>query len=216
MARGVLFAVLLAAGMAAGEGAGGAGEVAVTVAEDMTTFVHGRVNLPEKTLRRGGGVRLVVDGLHASYVKPTGSFLLRLAPGSHIVDFATRDVLLPQLRIDVSRKTKGKYRTMFNDKHRTPLHDPIEIEPLGRVEYFEQHEQVNWIGFLKSPSVLMMVLPAAMVFLMPMLVDQDQLKEQMRTLSPNQGGMSGMMKQMQEQQEQQRAAPQRRVQPKPK
>ncbi|KAJ9441264.1 ER membrane protein complex subunit 7-like protein [Diplonema papillatum] len=152
-------------------------------------FVMGRVLLPPKVLKRGSGVRVLVDGEHATYARHNGSFLLNLMPGVRIVDFAVRDYLMPQLRIDVSRKTPGKYRAVFNDKNRHIVVEPLEVEPLAMAPCFEQREAINWIGFLRSPHVLIMVFGLGMAVLMPMMIDPEEMKQMKQS-----GGIMEMLK----------------------
>eukprot|EP01065_Artemidia_motanka_P042135 TRINITY_DN5594_c0_g2_i3.p1 TRINITY_DN5594_c0_g2~~TRINITY_DN5594_c0_g2_i3.p1 ORF type:complete len:208 (+),score=51.46 TRINITY_DN5594_c0_g2_i3:148-771(+) len=156
--------------------------------DDVGAAVHGTLRLPERLLRKGG-VRLVVGGKHAGYARPNGQFMLNLEPGSHVVDFAVRDVMMPQIRVDVSRKTKGKYRAIYNDKFREQLKEPLVIEELGKKTYFQKREEIDWLGMLKSPMILMMLFTCGLGILMPMMVDQDQMREQMREIAP-QGGSS--------------------------
>eukprot|EP01064_Diplonema_japonicum_P035407 TRINITY_DN765_c8_g1_i1.p1 TRINITY_DN765_c8_g1~~TRINITY_DN765_c8_g1_i1.p1 ORF type:complete len:224 (+),score=61.91 TRINITY_DN765_c8_g1_i1:43-672(+) len=155
------------------------------------SFINGRVLLPPRVFKKGGGVRLVVNGEHATYVRANGTFMLNLPPGTHLIDFAVREFMMPQLRIDVSKKSPGKYRAMFNDKSRVQLQEPLEVEQLAQVSYFDQHEEISLSSKLMNPMVLMMVFFGGMAFLMPMLVDPEEMK-QMRKENP--GGLMEMIR----------------------
>eukprot|EP01059_Diplonema_ambulator_P026260 TRINITY_DN43506_c0_g1_i1.p1 TRINITY_DN43506_c0_g1~~TRINITY_DN43506_c0_g1_i1.p1 ORF type:complete len:223 (+),score=71.16 TRINITY_DN43506_c0_g1_i1:55-669(+) len=162
------------------------------VCDDVGTLLQGRILMPPKVFRKGAGVGVVVNGDHWTYVRQNGSFLLDLPPGTHIIDFAVREFIMPQLRVDISRKTPGKYRVAFNDKERHALPEPLEIEPIAQVSYFEPKEETSYTKMLfGNPMMLMMLVVGGMAFVMPMLVDPEEMK-QMKKQNP--GGLMEMLK----------------------
>ena len=112
-----------------------------------------------------------------------------LEPGVHVVDFAVRGFNVPQIRVDVSKKTKGKYRAFFNDPHRSAVPEPIEIEPIGAINYFEVHDG-DWTQMFRNPMMLMMIGFTGFAFLMPMLVDTEELQKVSKEMGA-QGGLAG-------------------------
>lgn len=56
------------------------------------------------------------------------------------------------------------------------------IEAAGEVDYFIPRHQFRVWDLLKNPMVIMMLVTAGMVYVMPQLVDQDEMKTQMREM----------------------------------
>eukprot|EP00755_Sulcionema_specki_P011499 Sspe_Gene.49176::Locus_26224_Transcript_1_1_Confidence_1.000_Length_749::g.49176::m.49176 len=171
---------------------------------DMSAEIKGKLLLPSSVFK-ANAIGVVVDGGHVTYVRGDGTFLITLQAGVHVVDFSVRGFQFPQLRVVVSKKQKGSYRVMYNDKNRDPAPDPLEIQPLAFVEYFEEHEPINWLGFLLNPTMLTMLLPLALLYMMPRGAMDDEMKKQMKQM-PRGGGLSGMLQSMM-QPPQQTAAP---------
>ena len=67
----------------------------------------------------------------------------------------------------------------------------LQIEALGEVEYFVPRQQFRITDLFKNPMILMMLVTAGMVYLMPQLVDQDEMKKQMRELQQGAGQDEG-------------------------
>ena len=115
-------------------------------------------------------------------MRQNGQFVVDLAPGVHVIDFAVRGFQMPQLRIDVSRKVQGKYKAMFNDRVRSTIPEPLEISPLAELHYFEPIEPFNPINLFKNPMVIMMAVMGALTLLMSQM-PQDEMKEMLKVCS---------------------------------
>ena len=60
--------------------------------------------------------------------------------------------------------------------------DFLSIEAMGDMEYFMPRQEFRVTDLLKNPMMLMMIATAFLVYVMPKIVDQDELKTQMRDL----------------------------------
>eukprot|EP01012_Entosiphon_sulcatum_P002656 TRINITY_DN1058_c0_g1_i1.p1 TRINITY_DN1058_c0_g1~~TRINITY_DN1058_c0_g1_i1.p1 ORF type:complete len:186 (-),score=35.98 TRINITY_DN1058_c0_g1_i1:177-713(-) len=143
--------------------------------------LEGRLLVSREALRKGARA-IVNGGERVVYVATDGNFVIpNLPPGSHILDFSVPDFIFPQVRLDVSKKNPAKVRATRNDERRgEPLPYPLILEPKAKANYFAVREVYDVTAMLKQPMVIMMLIGAVMVFLMPRLADQDEMKQQMQ------------------------------------
>ena len=74
------------------------------------------------------------------------------------------------------------------------LEVPLALEPMGRIQYFEEKEPFNIMSVLKNPFVLMLGMSVVMIFLMKRMPQPDPsemqgLNEQMKNF--NMGSLFG-------------------------
>ena len=156
--------------------------------------------------------RVIADG--GKYVSPVddkASFVFPALPvGSHVLEVSVGDAVFPPVRIDVMAEP-NRYRAYVNDGSERLLvnaatesnaadaaaaagtsYPRIVLHPVGRLSYFVPREGFSVMSILKNPMVLMMVFSLGMVYVMPLIADQDEMRAQMKdmqkTLNQAQGG----------------------------
>lgn len=166
--------------------------------------VHGALGNVPPELLRDGGARLSVDGgVRVVYTRTDGSFVIPNLPvGTHIVETSLANVEFPAVRIDVSAKGDNRFRAALNDGSQKLLvnamsaaaaaeaasasHDGdvpmVIIDAVGKHQYFVPREEFSIMSIVKNPMVIMMLFSLGMVYVMPMISDQDEMRQQMKDL----------------------------------
>jgi len=200
----LFFAVVLVLGVNANE-------------ELYTEDIDGRILIPKEYVNEAKV--FLNGGEELAFLRSDGSFTLHsVQPGTHILDFTLGNFILPQVRIDISLKKRGKIRASVSENGKIEvLPYPLLLDPRGKAKYFVPREEYSMLGMLKNPMVIMMLVVGVMAFVLPKLADPEQMKEQMQQLSGDNGqppSISGLWNQLQEGAEP--PAPQRRVESKKK
>ena len=185
--------------------------------------IHGQiVSIPEKIFQapQKPSARLIVNGGdHVALSSPAqqGVFALnfvlpKLPPGSHSLEIDLDNLIFPHLRIDVSSKGKDRYRVLLNDgsgkvllnrlgsshedddesDSRQPL---VKIAPIGIHQYFVPRESFSIMSIVANPMLLMMFVSLGLVYLMPKMVDPDEMKSTMAELRQTQERSNQVQKQ---------------------
>ena len=176
----------------------------------VTATIHGTIaNVPIPVLRQYTARVAVNGGQHVALTSSQGRFTLPpLPPGSHTLDVDLDKFIFPQVRVDVSRKGPNRYRAVLNDGSGTVLVNAmsgasnrrasnddedddatgseeiaeVPISAIGQHQYFAPREEFSIMAILKQPMILMMVVSLGLVYLMPKLVDPDEMKAQMKEM----------------------------------
>jgi hypothetical protein len=163
--------------------------------------VHGvLVDVPKMT--HGSQARVQLDGgARVALADTAGQFVFsNVEAGSHVVDVTLGDLVFPQVRLDVSEKT-DRFRAVFNDGSNRVLvnamndnsaadaaasagadYPLVQLAPVGQYKYYVPREHFSIWSLLKNPMILMMVVSAGLVYVMPLMVDQDDMRAQMKDL----------------------------------
>jgi hypothetical protein len=172
---------------------------------DALQTLEGRLLVPRDIARKGAHV-IMNGGERLAYLEGDGSFQIHgVIAGSHILDFKAADMLFSQVRIDMSKKKRGKIRASVSEAgvvETVPY--PLLLEPKGKAQYFVPREEYNMMSILKNPMVMIMLAFGVMAFLLPKMADPEQMKEmreQMEELGMDQQqpSLSGLWNQLSEQ-----------------
>ncbi|XP_067663903.1 endoplasmic reticulum membrane protein complex subunit 7-like [Haliotis asinina] len=148
--------------------------------------------------------RILVDGDdYVAYLRSDGSFVVNGLPsGSFIVEVANPTYLFEAARVDITSKGKIRARKVNhlqpNNVRAMPY--PLEFRERGKANYFQAREQWRVQDFLFHPMVLTMVLPLALIMVLPKMLNaadpetQKEMQTQMSALNskPNMPDMSEM------------------------
>jgi hypothetical protein len=147
--------------------------------------------------------RVIVDGgLHVAAVDEHGQFAIPAQQaGSHILEFSVGDLFIAPVRVEVSETKHDRFRATVNDGSGrvivNAMNDAsyeeasasvgadfpvIVVSPIGEHKYFVPREGFNVMSMVKNPMVLMMLFSLGMVYVMPLIADQDEMKAQMKDM----------------------------------
>eukprot|EP01006_Ploeotia_vitrea_P028606 TRINITY_DN61276_c0_g1_i1.p1 TRINITY_DN61276_c0_g1~~TRINITY_DN61276_c0_g1_i1.p1 ORF type:complete len:210 (+),score=14.61 TRINITY_DN61276_c0_g1_i1:86-715(+) len=144
--------------------------------------IEGRVLVGQDVLRRGNARVIINGGEKVVYIAGDGTFLVHaMPPGSHILDFHVGDLIFSQIRVDVSKRTRGKVRAnaltpRLQSEH---VNYPLMLEPLGTSKYFIPREGGQLMGMLKSPMGIMLIVTAVCLLILPKM-NTEELQEMMK------------------------------------
>eukprot|EP00049_Salpingoeca_infusionum_P004647 m.82101 g.82101 ORF g.82101 m.82101 type:complete len:207 (+) comp12669_c0_seq1:290-910(+) len=164
-----------------------------------TTFtVSGKVLLPDDTSFTVTQVMLD-GGMYVGFLKADGSFTIDgVLPASYTLEVANPHYQFQQLRLDVHGALNNNMRAFVADfLGATPQPyaisaDGIRLVPGPKLEYFEQPAPWDIKSLLLNPSLLMLLLPMALVYLMPSKERMEEMQQQLKeegTSAPNIGNM---------------------------
>uniref|UniRef100_A0A7S1J7N9 ER membrane protein complex subunit 7 beta-sandwich domain-containing protein n=1 Tax=Eutreptiella gymnastica TaxID=73025 RepID=A0A7S1J7N9_9EUGL len=164
--------------------------------------IEGRVLLPRDVIRNGARI-ILNGGERFAYVQNDGSFEMPMVPtGSHLLDFDVPNFVFNQVRIDMSKKKRGKIRATVSESGRIEtVAYPLLMEPKSKATYFVPREEYNMSGILKNPMLLMMIFFGVMAFALPKMADPEEMKAQMKEMGMDNGqppSLSGLWNQIKE------------------
>ncbi|CAI5740729.1 unnamed protein product [Peronospora destructor] len=145
--------------------------------------VSGTVYLPDFMAEKVDPLLVKLNGgEQTTFVRSDGSFLFRdVAPGRYIVDIPSAKFLFSQYKVDVGADgfiRALEYKYVGAPKTRTSY--PLVVEPVKQLEYFEQREKFNLLGLILNPSFLTIVVPIALLYVLPKLtggMDPEEMKK---------------------------------------
>lgn len=132
--------------------------------------------------------RLLIDRAEfQGFLKSDGSFQLFLPTGSYVIDLAHPSLDFEAQRVDVNSKGNKRARKVNNIQPNAVSHltYPLRFKPKGPMNYFQKREEFKIIDILKSPMVIMMVLPIVFLVLIPKLINTDdpEIKKEMQNMN---------------------------------
>ncbi|KAL2237349.1 UNVERIFIED_CONTAM: ER membrane protein complex subunit 7 [Sesamum indicum] len=104
--------------------------------------------------------------------------------GTHLIEVAAIGYFFSPVRVDVSARNPGKVQAALTENRRAL--SELVLEPLREEQYFEIREPFSIMSIVKSPMGLMIGFMAIVMFLMPKLVDAEELKRAQEEMG-NQG-----------------------------
>ncbi|KAL2471891.1 Protein of unknown function (DUF2012) [Abeliophyllum distichum] len=129
---------------------------------------------------------LLNGGQRVTFLRPDGYFSFHNVPaGTHLIEVAAIGYFFSPVRVDVSARNPGKVQAALTENRR--VLSELVLEPLREELYYEIREPFSIMSIVKSPMGLMVGFMVIVMFLMPKLVDAEEMKraqEEMR----NQGG----------------------------
>ncbi|UIZ25456.1 hypothetical protein KXD40_006222 [Peronospora effusa] len=121
-------------------------------------------------------------GEQTTFVRSDGSFLFRdVAFGRYVVDIPSTKFLFSQYKVDVG--ADGLIRSLeykYVGAPKTHVSYPLVVEPVKQLEYFEQREKLHLLGLIMNPSFLTIVVPIALLYVLPKLtegMDPEEMKK---------------------------------------
>lgn len=173
--------------------------------EDLGVSENGRFRLegkvvnqhtPESNKDWTSGVRVLVDGGEfMGILKPDGTFAVNNIPsGSYIVEVIHPKFNFESVRVDINSKGKVRARALnfIQPSAVNTMAYPLKIRSRGKPQYFQQRDQWRVSDFIFSPMVMMMIMPLALMFVMPKLMNsqdpetQKEMQKSMNLLTPKQ------------------------------
>ncbi|XP_022875068.1 ER membrane protein complex subunit 7 homolog isoform X1 [Olea europaea var. sylvestris] len=101
--------------------------------------------------------------------------------GTHLIEVAAIGYFFSPVRIDVSARNPGKVQAALTENRR--VLSELVLEALREEQYYEIREPFSMMSIVKSPMGLMVGFMVIVMFLMPKLVDTEEMKraqEEMR------------------------------------
>ncbi|CAA3017227.1 ER membrane protein complex subunit 7 homolog [Olea europaea var. sylvestris] len=128
-------------------------------------------------------VKVILNGgQRVSFLRPDGYFSFHNVPaGTHLIEVAAVGYFFSPVRVDVSARNPGKVQAALTENRR--VLSELVLEPLREEQYYEIREPFSIMSIVKSPMGLMVGFMAIVMFLMPKLVDAEEMKraqEEMR------------------------------------
>ncbi|KAK6119556.1 hypothetical protein DH2020_046723 [Rehmannia glutinosa] len=131
-------------------------------------------------------VKVILNGgQKVTFLRPDGYFSFHNVPaGTHLIEVAAIGYFFSPIRVDVSARNPGKVQAALTENRRVLTE--LVLEPLREEQYYEIREPFSPMSLLKSPMGLMIGFMAIVMFLMPKLVDAEELKRAQEEMG-NQG-----------------------------
>lgn len=153
------------------------------------------------------------------FVRADGSFTIEgLTPGSHILHLVSHRFEFPKIRIDVSKSGKMRGVGMIPSNHPSLLTEEekksgaaqtldgfgyvkqgIQVEPVLRVKplnmlnYFEVVPGFDYLGILKNPMVIMLVVGVLISVVFPKLIDPEAMKEAQKSMGQSEAEFKNLL-----------------------
>ncbi|CAI9755774.1 unnamed protein product [Fraxinus pennsylvanica] len=151
--------------------------------------INGKVKFPGFTISGFGlpekvsNVKVILNGgQRVTFLRPEGYFSFQDVPaGTHLIEVAAIGYIFSPVRIDVSARNPGKVQAALTENRR--VLSELVLEPLREEQYYEIREPFSIMSIVKSPMGLMVGFMAIVMFVMPKLVDAEEMKraqEEMR------------------------------------
>ncbi|KAK6119456.1 hypothetical protein DH2020_046809 [Rehmannia glutinosa] len=154
--------------------------------------INGKVRFPGFSATGFGlpakisNVKVILNGgQKVTFLRPDGYFSFHNVPaGTHLIEVAAIGYFFSPVRVDVSARNPGKVQAALTENRRVLTE--LVLEPLREEQYYEIREPFSPMSLLKSPMGLMIGFMAIVMFLMPKLVDAEELKRAQEEMG-NQG-----------------------------
>ncbi|EPS67839.1 hypothetical protein M569_06933, partial [Genlisea aurea] len=159
--------------------------------------INGRVRFPGHSatgfslLQKTSNVKIILNGgQKVTFLRPDGYFSFNNLPaGTHLIEVAAIGYFFSPVRVDVSARHPGKVQVALTENRR--VLSELVLEPMREEQYYEAREPFSILSVLKSPMGLMIGFMVIVVFLMPKLVDPEELKRAQEEMG-SQGGVPSL------------------------
>ncbi|KZV51841.1 hypothetical protein F511_06884 [Dorcoceras hygrometricum] len=131
-------------------------------------------------------VKVILNGgQKVTFLRPDGYFSFHNVPaGTHLIEVAAIGYFFSPIRVDVSARNPGQVQAALTETRRALTE--LVLEPLQEEHYYEIREPFSIMSILKSPMGLMVGFMVIVMFVMPKLVDPEELKRAQEEMG-NQG-----------------------------
>ncbi|KAL3318647.1 ER membrane protein complex subunit 7 [Cichlidogyrus casuarinus] len=157
--------------------------------------IEGQINVPSQELDPASWLahtKVQIDGgIYQGLVYQNGSFFVRALPvgSSYLVEVLHPQYIFPPCRVDVNSKGKLRARQVnfLKPAEVIPLsHTPLVFNTMGKAQFFVPREQLRTLDMLMNPTILIMLVLFALVFILPRMIDTDDPEvQQMMSGSQN-------------------------------
>ncbi|XP_073050744.1 ER membrane protein complex subunit 7 homolog [Primulina eburnea] len=154
--------------------------------------INGKVRFPGFSATGFGlpaklsNVKVILNGgQKVTFLRPDGYFSFHNVPaGTHLIEVAAIGYFFSPVRVDVSARNPGKVQAALTETRRALTE--LVLEPLQEEQYYEMREPFSVTSIFKSPMGLMVGFMVIVMFVMPKLVDPEELKRAQEEMG-NQG-----------------------------
>ncbi|XP_075506237.1 ER membrane protein complex subunit 7 homolog [Primulina tabacum] len=154
--------------------------------------INGKVRFPGFSATGFGlpaklsNVRVILNGgQKVAFLRPDGYFSFHNVPaGTHLIEVAAIGYFFSPVRVDVSARNPGKVQAALTETRKALTE--LVLEPLQEEQYYEIREPFSVMSIFKSPMGLMVGFMVIVMFVMPKLVDPEELKRAQEEMG-NQG-----------------------------
>ncbi|KAL8501772.1 hypothetical protein ACS0TY_021044 [Phlomoides rotata] len=144
--------------------------------------VNGKIRFPGFSATGFGlpakisNVKVILNGgERVTFLRPDGYFSFHNVPaGTYLIEVAAIGYFFSPVRVDVSARNPGKVQAALTENRR--VLSELVLEPLREEQYYELREPFSVLSIVKSPMGLMIGFMVIVMFVMPKLVDPEELK----------------------------------------
>lgn len=160
--------------------------------------INGLVKIPNTGTRGYGlpaktsNIKVILDGGQMiTFLRPDGYFSFHnVSAGTHLIEVAATGYLFSPVRVDISARNPGKVQAALTETRRGL--SELALEPLREEEYYEKREPFSVMSIVKSPMGLMVGFMVIVVFLMPKLMDPEEIKRAQEEMRSNGQGVPSL------------------------
>lgn len=144
--------------------------------------------LPAKT----SNVKVILNGgQRVTFLRPDGYFSFHnVSAGTHLIEVAAIGYYFSPVRVDISARNPGKVQAALTETRRGL--SELALEPIREEEYYEKREPFSIMSLVKSPMGLMVGFMVVVVFLMPKLMDPEEIKRAQEEMRNNGQGVPSL------------------------
>lgn len=128
---------------------------------------------------------LVNYGQSATYPKEDGTFEVDLPSDSYVIEATHPNYIYEPFRVDIT--SKGKIRARRVNYIQPALVQtvdyPLQFKPKSIHKYFLARETWRIMDILLSPMVIMMVVPLFMIWLLPKMMNSQDVQQQRESMT---------------------------------
>ena len=168
-----------------------------------STEIRGKLRLPDEAKVKLNTTRITLnDGEFFTYTQSDGSFVFYdVGPGVHVLDVHSTNYMFPHVKIQLLETAMNNPKCIeyaFPGAAKQAIPHPIVLTALAKYEYFERRQGFNVFMLLKNPMVLMMLVSAALMFIMPKMMEGLDPEQQahFRKQMENQGDPAKLLSSM--------------------
>nr|CCA25440.1 conserved hypothetical protein [Albugo laibachii Nc14] len=144
--------------------------------------IYGTISIPNQI--RVPPLRILLDGQEkVTYSLHNGKFtFFNVSEGSHTLEIPSAKYYFSQFTINVSPSGEFQaFEAKYPGAPSSQIEYPINAQSLTEIDYFEKRESLNLLRMIMNPSFLTIVLPIALMYLLPKLsksmMDPEELKK---------------------------------------
>ncbi|KAJ1913525.1 hypothetical protein IWQ60_009169 [Tieghemiomyces parasiticus] len=158
-----------------------------TVAFRVQGQIYANEVLPDLT-GLNPSTRILVDGgAYATWVRQDGQFELDVPPGNWLLEVESKDYVFTKYQLVIRDGDRETVKALpiipgesWTQEQGKVVRHPLQVQAMGKMDFFTPREGFNIIGMFTSPYMLMMGVTVLLMFVMPKLqasMDPESQKE---------------------------------------